>query len=247
MAEEKKSNRLSFLRKEFILSRRARPLRILSEYLEPEDRLTKNNINHTVVVFGSARLKPESKYYQAAEDMAFKLTKLGDEIEQEVGENVYICTGGGPGIMEAANKGAYRAGKKTIGLNIELPFEQNSNPYITPELNFDFDYFYMRKLWFLLLAKAIIVFPGGFGTMDELFETLTLMQTKKIDKFNLPILLYDKKFWTELINFDKFIELGLISPNDMDLIYFFESPDEGIDFLKPKLKEYMRYLDIYYE
>ena len=239
----------AFDNKEFLHSRDARTLRILSEYIEPEKRFKEMNIDHTVIFFGSARISPDddthktSKYYHAAEDFAFNLGRLSDEIQDEIGSKFYICTGGGPGIMEAANKGASRAGEKNIGLNIELPFEQSSNGYISPELNFDFHYFFMRKLWFLFYAKAIVIFPGGFGTMDELFETLTLVQTKKLEKFDIPILLYDKDFWFDLINFQKFIDCGLISPEDMDLFHFFSSTEEGINFLKPRLTSKMKTLD----
>lgn len=238
---------LPFLDKNFLLSREARLLRIASEYIDPETRFKKNDVFHTVVFFGSARLDPENRYYKAAEDFAYNLTKLGDELEKEMGANFFITSGGGGGIMEAANRGAARGGKKSIGLNIELPHEQQSNPYITPELNLEFNYFFMRKYWFLYHAKAIVVFPGGFGTLDELFETLTLMQTHKLIKFDMPVLLYDKDFWNELINFDKLVEMGLISPEDMNLIHFFQDTQEGLEYLKPKLKEYMTYLDAYYE
>lgn len=240
--------KLSYLRKDFILSKEARVLRIASEYLEPKLRFEKNNILHTVVFFGSARLKPNTPYYRSAEELAFRVTQLGDELEKEIGENVYICTGGGPGIMEAANKGAQRGGKKNIGLNIDLPYEQASNPYITSELNFSFNYFFTRKYWFLYLTKAVVVFPGGFGTMDELFETLTLIQTKKLEKFDLPILLYDKSFWYDLINWDKFKELGLISPEDMDMIYFFDDTEDAIRYMKPRLtKSITEFLKIHKE
>ena len=240
-------NNLSFLNKNFLLSREARMLRIMSEYLEPSARFKKNDVLHTVVFFGSARLGPENRFYKAAEEFAYNLTLLGDELEKEIGTNFFIESGGGPGIMEAANRGAARGGKKTIGLNIELPHEQTYNPYISPELNFEFNYFFMRKYWFLYHAKAIVVYPGGFGTLDELFETITLMQTRKLNKFDMPVLLYNKKFWDELINFDKLVDMGLISPEDMKLIHFFETTEEGIEYLKPRLKEYMQHLDAYHE
>ncbi len=226
---------------EFMRSREARTLRILSEYLEPEKRFKDYNIDHTIVFFGSARTHPESgnsfssHYYAAAEETAYQVSLLTREIEEETGEGVYICSGGGPGIMEAANRGAARADDRSIGLNIEIPFEQGSNQYITPELNFQFHYFFTRKLWFLYQAKAIIVFPGGFGTMDELFETLTLVQTRKLEKLNIPILLYDREFWDDLINFQKFAEYGLISPEDLELFHFFSKPSEAVDYLKPRL------------
>lgn len=223
---------------EFLNAHEARTIRILAEYLEPEMRFEQCNVLHTVVFFGSSRIRPEDpktgEYYWAAEEFAYQLSLWSKELEQR-GNSFFICTGGGPGIMEAANRGASRAKLKTIGLNISLPFEQHPNQYVTPELNFEFHYFFMRKLWFLYHAKAIVVFPGGFGTLDELFETLTLVQTEKLEKRNIPILLYDKAYWDDLIHFEKFIEYGLISPEDLDLIYFFSSPEDGMNIIKPKL------------
>jgi uncharacterized protein (TIGR00730 family) len=227
---------------EFMHSREARVIRIMSEYLEPEKRFSDMNITHTVVFFGSARIDPDerepnrmSHYYLEAAEFAFSLANLSKEIENETGSPFYICTGGGPGIMEAANLGAARAGMQSIGLNIDLPFEQEPNKYISPELMFKFHYFFMRKLWFLYQAKAIIIFPGGFGTMDELFETLTMVQTRKMEKVNIPILLYDREFWNDIINFDRLVKDGLISPEDLNLFHYFSSVKEGIDILKPKL------------
>jgi hypothetical protein len=229
---------------EFLKSRDARAIRILSEYLEPEKRFTEHNIKHTVVFFGSARIMPgkedkfgNGKFYEDAEEFSYRISMFGKELEKESGEGVFICTGGGGGIMEAANKGSERASRPTIALNISLPFEQHPNPYATPELSFEFHYFFMRKLWFLYQAKAVVVFPGGYGTIDELFETLTLVQTKKLEKIDLPILLYGTEFWKKLINFDFFLEKGLISPEDINLISFFDSPAEGMDILKPRLKK----------
>jgi uncharacterized protein (TIGR00730 family) len=150
-------------------------------------------------------------------------------------QQLFICTGGGPGIMEAGNRGAQEAGGRSIGLNISLPFEQYPNPYITPELNFEFHYFFMRKYWFTYFAKAMVVFPGGFGTLDELFELLTLVQTKKITK-HMPIVLYGKDYWTKLINFEFMAESGMISQNDLDLIFFAETPQQAFDYLKKDLE-----------
>ena len=238
----------------FMHSREARVLRILAEYIEPEKRFNDLSVFHTVVFFGSARIKKNAKenskasrYYKAAYDFAYKLAQYSNELEKEHGNGFYICTGGGPGIMEAANRGASDADKMTIGLNISLPFEQEPNTYISSELNFEFHYFFMRKLWFLYHAKAIVIFPGGFGTLDELFETLTLIQTKKLEKFDIPVMLYDKKFWDELINFKKLVKLNLIAPEDMDLIHFFNSPDEGMEFIKPRLKEIIKNVHQFYE
>lgn len=234
---------------QFMKSREARTLRILSEYLEPEKRFIENHIRNTVVFFGSARTRPEgadiyntNKYYWVAEEMAYKLACWSKDLEKK-NEGFCICTGGGPGIMEAANRGAERAKSKTIGLNISLPFEQTPNRYITPELNFEFHYFFMRKLWFLYHAKAIIVFPGGFGTMDELFETLTLVQTKKMEKGNIPILLYDREFWEDIINFKKLVKLNLIAEEDLKLFYFFSDADEGLNYLKPRLEKFIEHVD----
>ncbi len=231
----------------FMHSREARIIRIMSEYLEPEKRFRDMDIKHTVVFFGSARIDPEgknangtAKYYHAAVEFASALARLSEEIEKEIGARFYICTGGGPGIMEAANLGASKEGTRSIGLNIGLPMEQEPNQYISPELIFKFHYFFMRKLWFLYQAKAVIIFPGGFGTMDELFETLTLVQTHKMDKFNIPILLYDKEFWLEAIGFDKLIECGFISPEDMNLFHFFSDVEEGIKILRPRLIEIIK-------
>jgi len=228
----------------FLNSSDGRTMRILAEYLEPKKRFDEANIKHTVVFFGSARVKPDnpddplnmSRYFKAAEEFAFQLASWSKELEKK-GDGFYICTGGGPGIMEAANRGAHRANAQSIGLNISLPFEQIPNDFITPHLNFEFHYFFMRKLWFLYHAKALVVFPGGFGTMDELFETLTLVQTKKIQKYNIPILLYDPVFWKELFNFEKLVQCGLIAANDLKLLHFFSTPEEGMEILKPSLEE----------
>ena len=229
----------------FLKSREARPLRILAEYLEPEKRFEEGNIRHTVVFFGSARVRPDKedsyntkKFYWAAEEFAFKLSQWSKELEKEIkGHGFAICSGGGPGIMEAANRGAKRANATSIGLNISLPHEQQPNDYISPKMNFEFHYFFMRKLWFLYHAKALVAFPGGFGTMDELFETLTLMQTHKLEKFNIPVLLFDRKYWNSLINFQMLVDYGLIAAGDLNLFHFFDTVDEGLDYLKPRLEK----------
>lgn len=233
---------LAYKSEEFLSSRPARPIRILSEYFDPEKRFNEMKVNNTIVFFGSARTSsdkndPFSKYYWAAEEFAYELANWSKELKKE-SKDFFICTGGGPGIMEAANRGAHRAKEPSIGLNISLPFEQNPNDYITPELNFEFHYFYMRKLWFLYHAKALIVFPGGFGTMDELFETLTLIQTKKLDeKGKIPVFLYDKTFWQDMINFDKMVEYKLISKEDLKLFEYFDSAKEGLELIKPRVLE----------
>ena len=231
---------------DFINSRDARPLRILSEYLQPDAKFKLNHINHTVVFFGSARISPDNtkfgtaEYYNIARKFAYELSNYSNEFKKEIGDTFYICTGGGPGIMEAANRGAHEAGAKNIGLNISLPFEQHPNPYISEELNFEFHYFFTRKLWLIYHAKALIVFPGGFGTLDELFEALTLIQTKKLAKPNIPVLLYDSSFWNEIINFQKFVDMGMISPEDLKLFHFFNSVEEGMEILIPELKNIIK-------
>ncbi|HOP64247.1 MAG TPA: TIGR00730 family Rossman fold protein [Spirochaetota bacterium] len=236
---------------EFINSRDGRILRILSEYIAPEAKFRDTGVNHTVVFFGSARIKPEddtlgtAKYYNAARQLASELALYSRELKEETGDNFYICTGGGPGIMEAANRGAIETGEKTVGLNISLPFEQFPNPYISDELNMEFHYFFMRKLWLLYHAKAIIVFPGGFGTFDELFETLTLIQTKKMAKPDISVMLYDSSYWSDLINFQKLVDLGMISREDLNLFHFFNTVEEGMEYLKPRLKDIIATVDHY--
>lgn len=228
---------------EFLNSREARTIRILAEYLEPEKRFREHHIKHTVVFFGSARVLPEDnevpgmdKYYNAAEELAFQLAEWSKSLGKN-GPSFNICSGGGPGIMEAANRGASRAGTKSIALNISLEHEQVPNKYVTPELSFEFHYFFMRKLWFTYHAKAFVFFPGGFGTMDELFECLTLAQTGKMVKPDLHVLLYDKAYWDKVINFDLMKEMKLISENDTRFLNYFESPEEGLAILKPHLKQ----------
>jgi len=230
---------------EFLNSRQARTLRILAEYLEPAKRFEEKNIKHTVVFFGSARITDDKqrspkthKYYRAAEALAFRLARWSHELARN-GDGFTICSGGGPGIMAAANRGAQRAHSLSIGLNISLPHEQEPNDYITPELNFEFHYFFMRKLWFLFHAKALIFFPGGYGTLDELFESLTLVQTGKKNR-RMPILLYDPAFWKEVVDFPKLVDLGLISAEDVDLFHYFSSPEEGMKILKPRLTQIIR-------
>jgi uncharacterized protein (TIGR00730 family) len=231
----------------FLKSSEARSIRILSEYLEPKKRFDNAGIKHTVVFFGSARIRPEaeagevvtSKYYHAAEEFSYQLATWSKELAKE-GDTFYLCSGGGPGIMEATNRGANRANADNIGLNISIPFEQNPNNFISPHMNFEFHYFFMRKLWFLYHAKALVVFPGGFGTMDELFETLTLIQTHKLENKDMTILLYDKSFWEDLINFKKLVTYGLISSSDLELFHYFNSPEEGLELIKPRLESIIK-------
>lgn len=181
-----------------------------------------------------------SKYYEDARKLARLLTEWSISLGRGK-RRFIICSGGGPGIMEAANRGASETkGGYTLGLNISLPFEQYPNPYITEDLSFEFHYFFIRKYWFLYLAKALVVFPGGFGTLDELFEILTLIQTSKTRK-TMPVLIYGTKFWKKLVNFDLLVDQGVISPEDLDLIHFSDDPDQAFEYLRDRLTEL--YLD----
>src|SRR3954452_15271700 len=172
-------------------------------------------------------------YYEDARKLAHLLTDWTKTLPGKRHRFV-VTTGGGPGIMEAANRGAQEAGGKTIGLNISLPFEQMPNPYITPELNFEFHYFFMRKLWFAYLAKALVVFPGGFGTLDELFEILTLAQTEKLAK-KILVLIYGKDYWSKVLNLEALADAGAISPNDVNLFHYVNTPEEGFEILRDTL------------
>src|SRR5256885_8936925 len=194
---------VAYKNEEFLDSPAARSLRILSEYLEPLDHFRRERIRDTIVFFGSARIAedgPLGKYYRDARELARRLTEWSDGFVN-IARRFVVCSGGGPGIMEAANRGAHEAHGKTIGLNIGLPFEQFPNPYITPELNFEFHYFFMRKFWFAYLAKAMVIFPGGFGSLDELFEILTLAQTQKLAK-KIIVIVYGKEYWSRVLNLE---------------------------------------------
>ncbi|MEK7819189.1 MAG: TIGR00730 family Rossman fold protein [Bacteroidota bacterium] len=173
-----------------------------------------------------------SKYYKEAVELSRLLTLWSNKLKEP--NHFTICTGGGPGIMEAANKGAYLGKGKNIGLNISLPFEQFPNPYITPELNFEFHYFFMRKFWFMYLGKALIAFPGGFGTFDELMELLTLMQTSKIKK-KITVILYGKEYWDDVVNMKKLVEYGMISEEDLNLFQYASTPKDAFNILKKEL------------
>jgi len=226
----------------FLDSPSARPLRILSEYLEPFSHFRAENIYDTVVFFGSARIVemgPMGRYYRDARTVAKLITEWSDKLQNSKRRFV-VCTGGGPGIMEAANRGAQDAGGKTVGLNIGLPFEQRPNPFITPELSFEFHYFFMRKFWFAYLAKALVIFPGGFGTLDELCEILTLVQTKKLNK-KVVTVLYGSDFWKEILNFDALARYGMISEADLSLFEYADTPEQAFDILRDGLTEL--YLD----
>src|SRR5580658_6764606 len=230
------SRRVAYLNDEFLNSPDARGLRILAEYLEPLSHFRREKVRDTVVFFGSARIKedgPLSQYYRDARTLAKMLTEWAVQFDH-ANHRFVICSGGGPGIMEAANRGAADAGGKTVGLNIGLPFEQFPNPYITPELSFEFHYFFMRKLWFAYLAKALIVFPGGFGTLDELMEMLTLAQTQKLDR-PLPAILFGPEYWREIIDFDALVRHGMIAREDLELFQFADTPQGALRALQAVL------------
>ncbi len=231
---------LAYKNEEFLKTADSRPLRIISEYLEPLSHFRQQRIQDTVVFFGSARLEengPLGQYYKDARELARLATEWS---KQFAGENwrFVVTSGGGPGIMEAANRGAVDAGGKTVGLNIGLPFEQFPNPYITEDLNFEFHYFFMRKFWFAYLAKAMVVFPGGFGTMDELFELLTLVQTHKLAK-KIAIILYGSSYWKEVINFEALAKYGMISPDDLNLFQFSDDPQTAMQLLISALEPHI--------
>ena len=221
--------------RKFLGSMSGRPLRILSEYLGPLSDFERNNVKDTVVFFGSARLKEDNKYYKQAQNLAMKITKWN--LEKFSDNNRFIITSGaGPGIMEAANKGADEAGGKSVGLGISLPFEQTNNKWITKGLNFVFHYFFMRKFWFIYKTKGIVVWPGGFGTLDELFDVLTLIQCEKI-KRKIPIILYGSDFWEKLVNWDKMLEYGTISKEDLDLFVIIDNVDEAFAYLTNTMQQ----------
>jgi len=229
---------LAYKNEPFLQSPDARPLRIISEYLEPLSHLRRQRIRDTVVFFGSARIQedgPLGSYYRDARALAALVTTWAKTFRERTYRFV-VCSGGGPGIMEAANRGASDARGKNIGLNIGLPFEQFPNPYITRELSFEFHYFFMRKFWFAYMAKALVVFPGGFGTMDEMFEILTLVQTRKIAK-KIAIILYGTAFWKEIINFEALVKYGTISAEDMNLFQFADTPQAALEILQRTLME----------
>ena len=255
---ESPAYRLAYLDQEFLLRDELRPLRLQLELLKPELVQQEAGIEHTVVVFGSARILEPLKAGERYEKICLDLNKdpdntalqadaakakralenahyydearrfsllLSQGCQTQNGCKLVIITGGGPGIMEAANRGAADAGAQSIGLNIVLPMEQEPNPYITPELCFQFHYFAIRKMHFLMRAKALVAFPGGFGTFDELFETLTLIQTKKIRA--VPILLFGRAYWQRIFNFEAMVEEGMIAATDLDLFRYVETAEEA--------------------
>ncbi len=222
-------SQIAYLDKTFIGSDAARPLRILAEYLEPLEVFRSEHIKDTIVFFGSARLRedgPLGRYYHEARRLAQLLTEWSMSLTPPASHFV-VCSGGGGGIMEAANRGAADAGGRSIGLNISLPHEQRPNPYITPGLGFEFHYFFMRKLWFAHLARALIVFPGGFGTLDELTEIITLAQTKKLER-KIHILLYGETYWKEVLNFEALVRHEVISRADLNLFSFVDAPEAAL-------------------
>jgi uncharacterized protein (TIGR00730 family) len=255
---------------EFLNSPAARHIRILCEYEETRQRFLRHGVRHTLVFFGSARIRPQaeadanlrhareqaaanpgdddaaarlqrasavvklSPYYDAATELARRLTEWS--ISREGKRSYYVTSGGGPGIMEAANRGAAQVpGGRSLGLGISLPFEQGVNEFVTPELAFEFHYFFTRKLWFLYLCKGMCIFPGGFGTMDELFETLTLLQTGKVKK-HLPIVMFGTEYWGRILHLEAMAEFGTISPRDLELLHRTDSVDSAFEFLTGTLE-----------
>jgi uncharacterized protein (TIGR00730 family) len=217
----------------FLESDDARPLRVLAEYLEPMQAFHREHVCDTIVFFGSARLAadgPLGHYYEEARELARLVTAWSQSLPARAHRYV-VCTGGGGGLMEAANRGACEAGGKTIGLNIGLPQEQRPNRYLTRELSFEFRYFFMRKFWFAHLARALVVFPGGFGTLDELTEILTLMQTRKIER-RIPIVLYGTSYWDEVIDFDALVRHGMIDREDLALFQYADDPTIALQLLQ---------------
>ena len=271
MNDHLKAAPVAYQNEPFLNSPDGRILRILAEYQEPLARFRREQIQDTVVFFGSARFQGRkeaadnlanleqnhsavpagqleqdlkraqagidmARYYEDARKLAHMLTKWSIQIPARRHRFV-VTTGGGPGIMEAANLGAHEAGGKTIGLNIQLPFEQYPNQYITPSLNFQFHYFFMRKFWFAYLAKGLVIFPGGFGTMDELFEILTLAQTDKLAK-KILVIIYGSEYWNRVINFQAFVDAGTVSPQDVDLIKVVDNPEDAFEFLRDGLTKH---------
>ncbi len=223
----------------FLDSPDARGLRILSEYLEPLSHFRDEQVQDTIVFFGSARISEMGsmgRYYREARALARLITEWTHTLKHPPNRFV-VCSGGGPGIMEAANRGAQDAGGKTVGLNIGLPFEQRPNPWITPELSFEFHYFFMRKFWFAYLAKALVVFPGGFGTLDEMTEILTLAQTQKLES-KILILVYGTSYWKEIINFGALVKHGMIAESDLSLFQFADDPETALRLLQDGLTKH---------
>jgi uncharacterized protein (TIGR00730 family) len=258
----------AFFLREFLESDEARPVRIIAEYLEPLRRFRDQQIQDTVVFFGSARVHSRerarrglaraqrpgranakareagllrwsravewSRYYEDARKLAHLLATWTLTLENPP-HRFAVCSGGGPGIMEAANRGAFEAGGKSLGLNIQLPHEQGLNPYVTPGLGFNFHYFFMRKFWFAYLAKAMVIFPGGFGTLDELFEFLTLSQTKKLSR-KLAVVMYGPDYWRQVLDFEPMVTWEAIAKEDLDCLQFCDTPESAFEYLKAHLE-----------
>ncbi|MCL2261425.1 MAG: TIGR00730 family Rossman fold protein [Fibromonadales bacterium] len=220
---------LAYHDKDFINSEHGRSIRIMSEFLASKAILEDNQIGKTIVIFGSARTNPQNKYYQAANELALK---LGEWSNQRT-EKYAICTGGGPGIMEAGNKGAKEASANSLAFCIELPFEQSTNAYVDDHLDIQFHYFFLRKFWFLAKSSAIVIFPGGWGTFDELFEALTMLQNKKTDK--VPLVIFGTEFWHDIVNWQRFIDDGLIDKEDMDFIHFSDDVNDAFEYITSNL------------
>src|SRR5438309_3184057 len=261
MSSRRRAHTKAYQNPGFLESKDARALRILSEYLEPKSRFDHHKVDDTIVFMGSARIKSReaaeemlreakagkereraqtalrmSAYYEAARELATRLTTWSKELDR-VERRFVVCTGGGPGIMEAANRGAAEARGLNVGLTISIPAEEFDNPYVTRELSFHFHYFFMRKFWFAYLAKAVIVFPGGYGTLDELFELLTLVQTRKMRK-PLPMVLFGTEYWRQVIDFDALVRHGTIDARDVELVHRTDSVDDAYDWLVLQLAEH---------
>ena len=262
MAERRYHNAKASSNPTFINSREGRSLRILSEYLEPKSRFERLRVDDTIVFMGSARIRSREQaeealrkaeggdgdleaartavkmavYYEAARTLANRLTQWSKGLDSNERRFV-VCTGGGPGIMEAASRGAAEARGMNVGLTISLPVEEFGNPFVTRELQFHFHYFFMRKFWFAYLAKAVIVFPGGFGTLDEMFELLTLMQTRKMRK-PLPMVVFGTEYWRQVVNFDALVRHGTINARDLELMHHTDSVDDAYDWIVRHLTEY---------
>jgi hypothetical protein len=260
--ERRRQSVKAYLKESFLTSRDARPLRMLAEYLEPKSRFDHYKIDDTIVFMGSARTISReqalaelaatergegdverarvrlatSRYYEEARELARRFTEWSKQLHDEE-QRFVVCTGGGPGIMEAANRGASEAKGLNVGLTISIPVEEFDNRYVTRELSFHFHYFFMRKFWFAYLAKALLVFPGGFGTLDELFEILTLRQTHKMRK-HLTVVLFGTQYWDEVVDFDALVRNGMIDRADLALFHRTDSVDEAYDIVTRELAEY---------
>ncbi len=262
MTERNRPSVKAYANTAFLNSKDARALRILAEYLEPKSRFERHGVEDTIVFMGSARTlsreqaeealrKAESgggdlegarmalrmsDYYEAARDLAFRLTQWSKALDPK-SQRFVVCTGGGPGIMEAASRGASEARGINVGLTISIPNEQFDNDYLTRDLSVHFHYFFMRKFWFAYLAKAVIVFPGGFGTLDELFELLTLVQTQKTKK-PMPIVVFGTGFWREVVDFDALVRHGTISARDLELLHYTDSVDDAYNWIVQRLTQH---------